>query len=191
MSFVFVPLVPTNFRTWLPNGEPADVEIVAREEQVGVHDVVWKDHVTPAGRSADEKVTVSEVPDTKVAVTVVCTELPGEVLADPGLADMLKSNGCGAERVRVYVVVLETVLLDPVIVIGKVPRGDVALVETVNVELNGGVPEAGANVHDVSVGHPVWLRVTGSEDVPVTETIALVVWPRSTVAEDGVTEADH
>src|SRR5205814_7745672 len=61
-----------------PVGVLAEVVRVRVVEHVGVHEVLEKEAVVPAGSPEAEKVTGCEVPETRVAVMVFVTDESGE-----------------------------------------------------------------------------------------------------------------
>src|SRR5438477_10983980 len=87
-----------------PVGVLAEVVRVRVVEHVGVHEVLEKEAVVPAGSPDAEKVTGCELPETRVAVMVFVTDEPCVTDLPPPFASE-KSKVEGALTVRVKLVV--------------------------------------------------------------------------------------
>ena len=154
---------------------------------VGTHEVGAKDAVAPEGRPVVENVTATEVPDTRVAVTVAVTEPPAVTVPAVGLTARLKLNG--AWTVREYVVVRVTPPPTAWIVIEYVPAGVDVLVDIVIVVEQVGTHEVGAKDAVAPEERPDALNVTATEvpDMRVAVTVAVTEPPAVTVPDVGLT----
>ena len=70
------PATPVTVIVDIPVGVDVEVVTVNVDEQVGLHDAAEKEAVAPLGRPEAENVTGCEVPETRVAVTVLDTACP-------------------------------------------------------------------------------------------------------------------
>ena len=75
-----------------PAGVADDVETVRTEEHVGMQDAEPKLAVAPEGNPEAERVTACEVPEIRVAASVVLEDDPGATEAEVGFKDNEKSN---------------------------------------------------------------------------------------------------
>lgn len=108
-------------------------------------------------------------------------------VCEGGVAEMLKSNVGAEVTSSVTVVVLVRPPPMPDMVKVKEPVGVVAAAETVRVDVNVGLPDAGSNEIVAPEGRPETLKVTVCV-VPLrrlTETEYVVDWPCATLLEEG------
>src|SRR5205823_1959258 len=101
------PPLPVSVMVAGPVDVLAEVARVRVVEHVGVHDVLEKEAVVPAGSPVAEKVTACEVPETRVAMMVFVTDEPCVTDLSPPFASE-KSKVEGALTVSVRLVVRVT-----------------------------------------------------------------------------------
>ena len=110
------PPVPVTVIGLVPVGVDPEVKIVNVDVHVGLQLTGLNEQDAPDGRFEQLKLTVCDVPETKVVVTSVLVELPCATLPEVGLTAIEKSKGT-LVTVRTYVVGLVNAPAVPVTVI--------------------------------------------------------------------------
>jgi hypothetical protein len=162
-----LPSVPVIVRVYVPVGVVVAVETVSVELPEVETDAGLKLAVAPVGKPLRLRFTVSVKPFSAPMVVVYVVLLPGAVICEPGVAEMLKS---GLATTRVTVAECDRLPSVPVIVRVYVPVGVVVAVETVSVECPEVETDAGLKLAVAPVGKPLTLRFT----VPVKPLRGLI-----------------
>jgi hypothetical protein len=188
--------VPVTVIVLVPGGVEAIVVIVSVEGApavVGVTGLGEKEHEAPDGSpDVHASVTVSVVPETKVAVIVFDPVLPGTTEIGPEF-DSEKSIGGGVITVSTKVVFLSTTpVLTPVRVIVEVPgvvdEATLIVMVVVNVGVPADVAVPPVKVAVAPVGNPLIERVTVwvTPLTKVAVTSLAPLWPWTMVVSAGL-----